>query len=211
MTFYNNMAFAFSSMHNPESEWEKQTMSYDTLRNKQMHSKRSSVAQELKSRTNGLVNILDGKTEPRYELYDGTQHINNNYTPEAIKGIHTDTDVSRIFFSQQNIDELQNMMRYNIWILSEKQYLIDRQSDAELRLIMRSMYLQYCQHQQNNINAQIKYLNKLVLDYCLPKILSEVKQYMKYRKDASGLYRPIDRSINMSVKGSKTLELKQFF
>lgn len=211
MTFYNNMAFSFSNMHNPESEWEKQTMSYEVLRNKQMHSKRSSVAQELNSRTNGLVDILNNGSAPRYELYDGKQYINNNYTPEAIKGIHSDTEISMAYFSQKNIDELQNMLRYNIWIISEKQYVIGRQSDADLRLVMRSMYLQYCQHQKNNIQAQVNYLNKLVLDYCLPKILSEVKQYMKYRQDASGLYKPIDRSINMSVKGSKTLELKNFF
>jgi hypothetical protein len=205
------MAFAFSSMHNPENEWEQKTIDYNNLRNKQMYAKRSSVAQELGSRTNGRIDILNSTPEPRYQLYDGTKHIDNNYTPEAIKGIHMDTQISQSFFSQQNIDEIQNMLRYNIWILSEKQYLIDRQSDSELRLIMRSMYLQYCQHQQNNIQAQINYLNKLVVDYCLPKILSEIKQYKKYRQDASGLYRPIDRSVNMSVKGSKSLELKNFF
>ena len=207
------MAFAFPNSHNPNNDWATKTQQLNNLRNNQMQTKmtRSNIAQELASKTNGRVNILNNIPEPRFQLYDGQKHIKNDYGSEAIKGIHGDTDINNVYFSQNNIESLQKMIRYNIWLISEKKFVIDRQSDSELRIIMRSIYLQYCQHQPDKIREQVAYLNKLVLDYCLPKIYSEIKQYYMYKESVSGLPRPIERSINMSVKGSKTLEIKNFF
>ena len=56
----------------------------------------------------------------------------------------------------------------------------------------------------------IKGLNTLVLDWCIPRIFSEVEQFMAYRKNVSSLPNPIERSVNMSISGTKTLELKNF-
>ena len=75
---------------------------------------------------------------------------------------------------------------------------------------MRSIYLQHSQNKPNNIKEQIKYLNSLVLNWCLPKIYSEVEQYIAYIKNVSSLSDPIERPKDMSISGSKTLELKNF-
>ena len=47
---------------------------------------------------------------------------------------------------------------------------IGRQSDTELQIIMRSIYLQYSENNNCNIISQVKVLNKKVLDYCVEKI-----------------------------------------
>ena len=45
---------------------------------------------------------------------------------------------------------------------------------------------------QTNITEQIKNLNNIVTDYCVPRIYSETKGYLKYLHDASTMYTPID-------------------
>ena len=58
---------------------------------------------------------------------------------------------------------------------------------------MRSIYLQYSQNiSTNDVIAEVKYLNKLVIDYCLEKITSELVAYETYRKDIEFLPIPMD-------------------
>ena len=80
----------------------------------------------------------------------------------------------------------------------------------QLQVIMRSMYLQFSQNLNTNIKEQIIELNRLVEEYCIPKILSEIEQYIGYKKDVNNLPVPLDRSENLSIKGTKTLILKNF-
>lgn len=156
---------------------------------------------------NGRVEVTE--TNKPYQQFDNT-NPNKNYNREALKGIQTSSLLSRVFFDAQNIDNLQNMIRYNIWLASNKQYVIGRQSDQDLHLVMRSIYLQHSRNLNQEITCQVKDLNKKVLDWCLPKIYSEILQYLKYKQDISTLPQPMDRAINKSIKGSKTLELKPF-
>ena len=75
---------------------------------------------------------------------------------------------------------------------------------------MRSIYLQYGKNLDEDVVGQVKDLNKKVLDYCIPKILSEIEQYKNYVRDASNLYTPIQNSENVSNK-SKTLYRDSLF
>jgi len=167
----------------------------------QIHDSNTSYHQ------NGRVEV----TEVNKPYYNFTNtNLNKNYKCEALKGIQTSSLLSLAFFDAQNIDDLQNMIRYNIWLLSNKQYVIGRQSDQDLHLVMRSMYLQYSRNMNQDITSQVKILNTKVLDWCLPKIYSEILQYLKYKQDISTLPQPMDRASNLSNKGSKSLELKPF-
>ena len=58
---------------------------------------------------------------------------------------------------------------------------------------------------------QIEELNSMILEYCIPNILSEVEQYLSYKQNVSSLPQPMERPQSLSSAGSKTLELKNFF
>ena len=58
---------------------------------------------------------------------------------------------------------------------------------------------------------QIKQLNTMVLDWVIPKIMTQIEQYLTYKQQVSGVYQPMEREINTSVSGTKTIELKSFF
>jgi hypothetical protein len=110
-----------------------------------------------------------------------------------------------LFFSKNNIDRIQKEMRYTVWIQSGKKYIIDNQSPIELEIVMRAIFLQYSLNQNQDFGKQITYLNKLVLDYCIPNILSEVQQYLGYLDNVQKLPNPLPLPENLSSAGSKTL------
>jgi hypothetical protein len=103
------------------------------------------------------------------------------------------------------MDIIQNMIRYEVWNKTEQKNIIDKQSDIELQIIMRSIYLQHSPNLPNKIKEQIKYLNELVRDWCTEQIIPEVQQYYGYMKEVEYMPMPIDLPLNLSSKGSRTL------
>lgn len=144
-----------------------------------------------------------------YELFQNTTKY-NDYDKQSIKNIHSENPVSALFFSQHNIDTLQNGIRYMVYKKTNNTTVIDNQSENELLIIMRSIYLQYSSNKNYEIVAQIKELNTKVLDYAVPLILVGVNQYINYKMDASQLPVPLEHSRNVSPKGTKVLYTKDF-
>lgn len=164
---------------------------------------------------NGRIDIINNQlSQDDYTntntLYSEGNDPNKVFFSEALKGIQTESILSRSFFSNKNIDILQNNIRYIVYTESKNKHIISRQSDIQLQIIMRSFYLQYSKNLDTNIREQIMELNNMVINYCVPKILSEIQQYIGYKQDISKLPDPIDRSVNLSVKGTKTLILNNF-
>ena len=71
---------------------------------------------------------------------------------------------------------------------------------------MRSMFLQFCPNLPDKITQQINYLNTKVVEWCTPKIISEIEQYIGYVNAVEYLPVPLNRPINMSAKGEKLLK-----
>ncbi len=130
---------------------------------------------------------------------------------DLIRGNFEETPVSRAFFSQSNMIYLQNAIRREVYEKSkEKQWLIDPQDIDELKIIMRSLYLRYGLNLPDNISQQVADLNRTVLDYAVPRILSEVEYYFYYLRDISNMPNPIERPVNISQAGTKSFPLQQF-
>lgn len=155
-----------------------------------------------------LPDIKDSMSKPYALMRDsGIRSDNPN---DALKGNVAGDDLSRVYFSQQNVAALQQGMRYLVWKGSCEKHVIGNQSEDELRIVMRSIFLQNAKHQNFNILEQVRELNSKVLDFCVPRILGEIKMYAAYRDKVSTLPVPLDMGKNESIKGTKVLELKQF-
>jgi len=128
---------------------------------------------------------------------------------DNLKFTQQNTPLSNLFFSKRNAQIIQNGLRAGVYNLSNNKYIIDEQSPDALNVIMRAIFLQNSKNQPDNLTQQIEELNKMVIDYCAPKLLGEVEGYLKYKIDASTLVVPFDNPI--SEYSDKTLELKKFF
>jgi hypothetical protein len=163
----------------------------------------------MSSLSTGRVNVLDGNNYDMYKLFDDNKK-QNNFHKEAIHGIHSRNKLADVFFSQENINILQDSIRYLVYQKSCGKYTIDRQSDSELKLIMRAYYLQEGRHSQYDTVSDVRELNSLVLGYAVPKILQEINMYMYYKQDIGRNPMPMGRGEFSSSKGTKQLELKNF-
>ncbi len=129
--------------------------------------------------------------------FNATQHMMNP------------TLLSDAYFSKENIEIIQNAIRSEIYKKTDQKYIIDKQDYDQIKIIMRSIYLQYSLHKSTNIKEQIQQLNNLVLEYCIPKVYGELISYLKYKEDISTL--PVPQNNPIYLAPDKTIELKHFF
>jgi len=94
--------------------------------------------------------------------------------------------------------------------MSNGKYRVGRQSDVELRLIMRSYYLMYGKNGPN-VAEDLADLNARVVGYAAAKVYSEVDFHQFYIDDIQDFAPPIANPMNPHVYGTRTGELKSFF
>ncbi len=158
---------------------------------------------------NGRIDINIANNMNPFKLYDKQATATTSFR-DALTGNWENTPLSDTFFCKNNIDLLNNSIRKAIYDKSHGLYLIGPQSQDELKIIMRAVYLQSSLNLDTNLTEQVNGLNKLVLAYCIPQIYGEIQGYIKYTKDVSTMYTPMDRPV-LSNTNDKTLELKPWF
>jgi hypothetical protein len=131
---------------------------------------------------------------------------------EAVKGTHVPSRINQIYFSATNIDALQNAIRYRVYKASCNKYIIDRQSDVDLKVVMRAVYFEHARHNplytpEEALN-EVKRLNGIVLDTVTPQIVQEINMYSRYKKDISQLHTPMARGIASTIKGENPVVLQ---
>jgi len=164
----------------------------------------------MNSINNGRVDIKTPNTSSLFEMYDKIPAHQCSTFRNPTEGLWNDTDLSNAFFSQQNIQILQNGIRAGVYHKSNGQYVIGPQDCDSLKIVMRSVYLQNSVNKPNDISSQVMNLNKLVLDYCIQQVYSEAQGYMKYINDVSTLAVPISHPV-MANNNDRQLELKPWF
>lgn len=158
--------------------------------------------------TNGRVNITDSNISTLFSLYDKNK-VNTPVTYRDAFIYNTEPDLlTKKFFSQDNINLIQSQIIEGVYKISNNQYKIGSQSQETLIMIMREIYENGPQNTYVNVSEQEKIisLNKLVLNYCIPRIYNSVQSYYLYIKDASTLATPLDLPKNFDNR-NKTLKM----
>jgi hypothetical protein len=159
---------------------------------------------------NGRVDIKSPNTSNLFAMFDKIPANQCATFRNPTEGLWDETYLSKAFFSYQNIQLIQNGIRAGVYHRSNGQYLIGPQDCDPLKIIMRSVYLQYSANQPNNVTQQIEELNNIVLNYCIQQVYGEAQGYLKYIDDASTLVVPIAHPV-MANNTDRTLELKTWF
>ena len=164
-------------------------------------------------KNNGRVDLLKTNEDPNvvFRMQERIA-IKNKATEyrDALTGIWENTVLSKLYFSSENIQILQNAIRAGVYKMSNDRYVIAPPNIDTLKIIMRSIYLQNAQHEPDRITEQIEQLNKLVLDYAIPSTFNEAVGYEKYCEDQSTLVVPLELPLHHD-RQYKQLELKPWF
>tara|TARA_X000000368_G_scaffold392737_1_gene357765 strand:+ start:2167 stop:2787 length:621 start_codon:yes stop_codon:yes gene_type:complete len=156
---------------------------------------------------NGRINLLDN-VNIKFSLQDKIQVTDNSCDyREALNGGWEKNLLSDVFFCKENINIIQNGIRGSIYDNTEK--VIGLQPIDQIKIIMRSIYLQNAKNIADDISYQVGELNKQVIRECVCKIMTELNSYLKYKRDISNMAVPIDRPRSTYI--NQSLEWKGHF
>jgi hypothetical protein len=160
---------------------------------------------------NGRVNIMEAPSPEMQFLMQEKIAVRNKPTEyrEALNGIWENNVLAQVYFSKENIQILQNGLRAGVYKMSEQKMVVAPQNVDTLKVIMRSIYLQYAEHLPKDITGQVERLNGLVLDYAVPTVYNEATGYVKYMYDQSTLVVPLEVPRHHD-REYKQLELKKW-
>jgi len=163
---------------------------------------------------NGRVSLqvapsATGATVPDAAGFLYPTQTEENFAGDMLRGNHEHNPVADSFFTRKNVQRIQQAIRKSVFDASgPKKYVIDAQDVDELKMVMRSMYLQYSKNLPFNVEGQIQELNEMVIKWSAPRILSEIEAYQYYLNDISHLPVPLPQPMHMSSAGSKSLPFK---
>lgn len=166
---------------------------------------------------NGRVPLLPlpEPTAPRGEQRQAQQQARDeepaeggdadSYAREVTKSMNLDENLlAGVFFGRANLDALQVGMRNRVLNESEGGYAIGRQSEVDLIILMRSVYMDHARHDERApLLEQVRELNDLVLQRAVRLIMSYIRQDEGYKRDVSTLPELLDRPTFMSSHGQR--------
>ena len=159
---------------------------------------------------NGRVDIKSPSTSQLFTMYDKIPARQCTTFRNPTEGLWDDTMLSTVFFSYENIQLIQNGIRAGVYKRSNGQYTIGPQDCDAVKIVMRSIFLQYAANKGQHISEQVEALNQMVLNYCIQQVYGEAQGYLKYLDDASTLVVPIAPPV-MANNTDRELECKRWF
>jgi hypothetical protein len=137
--------------------------------------------------------------------------VEENASENLLRGNWAENTLSKAFFGPANTKIIQNAIRKTVYDKSgEKKWIIDEQSADELQIIMRSIFLQYAKNWDTQIPEQIRDLNALVIEWTVPRIMSEIEFHQYYIQDISHMPVPLSQPVSLSSAGTKSLPFRRF-
>lgn len=159
---------------------------------------------------NGRVNIMGPNVSTKFSMMDKIPLTTKTDYSNVLTGTFERTRLSDAYFSQNNIQIIQNALRKGVYDKSNESILIDLQPQDQIVTVMRSMFFQHSKNLDNNIPQQIQALNNYVLGFCVNSVFNEAVAYLKYKEDTSKMHVPMNAPL-YSNKTNKTLEMKPWF
>lgn len=152
----------------------------------------------------GSLNGVGDLTKTPFIMFQS--HVDDyRQLSQSVQGGKGQSMLSKVFYHKKNIDLIQKQIINKVLKETNGEYLIERQSDADLEIVMRSIFIQNARHRPDNIPDQIRELNNLVVDDIVPGIISEIQGYFGYLERTFGTMQIMDRPTNVSNAGKKTL------
>lgn len=151
-------------------------------------------------------NYANNNTEGYYEKYQERSSENYDRARQATQGFFEKNEITKLFFSNENMKRIQKKIKEQIYIKTKRQYILDEdQDEADLTIVMRAIYLDKCKNLPGQTVRQVKILNDQVVDYVVPDMISNIKQYFGYIKDINKPLVPIMRPMNVNNAGRQLL------
>ncbi len=136
-------------------------------------------------------------------------HPNTNFrnmAETALKGIQTQSNLSKLFFSDRNIKRVQQKLKAAVYNRTKGKYKLDTDQDpSDMLVAMRAVYMEHSRFLPGETVRQVKRLNEKVISEHVADVISNVKQYYGYLEEINKPLTPIPRPVNVNNAGRLTL------
>lgn len=114
--------------------------------------------------------------------------------------------VSLLYFSEDNMKRIQKQIKREVFRLSNGSFRLDaNQDEQDLLIAMRYIYFEKAQNLPTHVVRQVKILNRHLLNYIVPDIMTNIKQHYNYLKEINEPFKPPEQPLNVNNKGRRTL------
>lgn len=150
-------------------------------------------------------------TKPYNNVIQPAKNVGNN--TELADSLEEENPVKTMLFSQKNIDFLQQKCIEQIYYRTNKKYLISPQDKNQVLQLVTHVYNDitvpnyYAQPGTIEFKQEISYLNSFILKELVEYVYESLLNYISYSEFLANGIQPIDRPVNVSIKGTNTLHM----
>ena len=153
------------------------------------------------------IDYTNNNVEGSYEKYQQKSTINYDRARQATQGFFEKNHITVVFFSDENMKRIQKKIREEVIKRTKGQYQLDEdQDESDLTIVMRAIYLDKCKNLPGETVRQVKLLNQQTIDYIVPDLISNIRQYFGYIKDINQPLQPMMRPMNVNSAGRRGLK-----
>ena len=149
------------------------------------------------------VNNLNLSYDARLEF---SPYNNQKIASTALQGMVEQNPVNKLFFSSENMQRIQKKIKISVYEKSNGKFKLEEdQDESDLIIVMRTVYFDRCKNLPDNPVRQVKKLNQQVVDYLIPDLITNIRQYYGYIRDISTPITPPMRPVSTSSSGRRIL------
>lgn len=152
----------------------------------------------------------------KYKFSETDSTTPSTHTSSLFKDLYGETPLTFLFFSNDNVMNIQKLIKYIVF--KETTHIIDDQSQNELLVIMRAIFIEYNKHPKlitesmsddeklellSRYKEEVFRLNDIVVNLIVPKVVSQLKQYLDYLRDSSTQPFRTEIPENTSIAGER--------
>lgn len=175
------------------------------LYRKNLPSNFENIQSQISSK-NKTIDYKNNNSGGYYEKYQQHPTVNYDRARQATQGFFEKNHITVVFFSDENLHRIQKKIKEEVFKRSNGQYQLDEdQDESDLTIVMRAIYLDKCKNLPGETVRQVKLLNHQTVEYIVPDLISNIKQYFGYIKDINQPLKPMLRPMSVSNAGRKLL------
>jgi len=136
---------------------------------------------------------------PKAYLCDNNKSnaLRSEFIKNQTKIIECDiTELPSGFFSDDNILQINRKLIYQVFKNTNGEYKIKPQSNEQLLIVMRYVFLEYARHLPYGVKEQIYELNCRVISEILPNVITNAQQHIGYLKQIEKIREPLPLPIS---------------
>lgn len=155
----------------------------------------------------GTIDTPTNNKNYNMPLYGENKNDNwGNISDNMLKGALTSTPLSELFFSRDNVNRLQQKIKYEVFRRSQGKYLMKtNQNESDLLVVMRAVYISDALNSPYRIVHQVKLLNNKVIERIVDEMITNIKTNEEYLNQLDKPINPIPLPVCAASAGRRTL------